>query len=103
MALEDLRQSVLFHNSIDVWIERCAEQDMPWNDTAEYGRFIRYLRDGGLPLNTFNLCAHEAGETQADKKRFAESLAGLKGTNPDYATYTLRLSSGTIKTIREFA
>lgn len=102
MTLENLRQKVLFHNSIDVWVERCAERNAPWNDTAEYGRFIRHLRDGGLPLNSFNLCAHEAGDTQADKKEFVERLAGLKASDPDYATYTLRLSGGTIKTIRDF-
>ncbi len=102
MALEDLRRRVLFHNSIDVWMERCAEAGTPWNDTAEYGRFIRHLRGAGLPLNAFNLCAHEAGETQADKKEFAESLAALKGADPDYSTYTLRLSGGTINAIRAF-
>ncbi len=102
MALEDLRQKVLFHNSIDVWIEACAERGASWQDASEYGRFIRHLRDGGMPLNSFNLCAHEAGETQADKKEFAESLAGLKDANPDYATYTIRLSGGAIESIRAF-
>lgn len=102
MALEDLRRKVLFHNSIDVWIEACAERNTAWNDTSGYGRFIRHLRDGGMPLNSFNLCAHEAGETEAAKKEFAESLARLKGSNPDYAIYTIRLSDGAMGSIRAF-
>ena len=102
LTLEALRQKVLFHNSIDVWIELCTETGTEWRDTAQYGRFIRYLRDAGLNLQSFNLCAHEAGETHAEKKEFAERLANLKGSDPDYATYTLRLSSKAVQAMREF-
>lgn len=102
MTLEELRKKVLFHNSVDVWMEYCAETGRDWKDTEGYGRFIKYLLDKNLNLKSFNLCAHESGETQLDKKEFAERLANLKQTNPQYATYTLRLNGEIIDAIRTF-
>lgn len=102
LTLEDLRSKVLFHNSIDVWKEYCAERGTPWNNTDRYGRFIGHLRRSSLNLKAFNLCAHEAGETEHDKKEFAESLASLKIRDDNYATYTIRLSGSAIDTIRSF-
>ena len=83
-------------------MELCIERSVQWDNPTEYARFIEYLRCRNLNLKTFNLCAHEAGETQLPKKQFAESLANLKTTDPNYATYTIRLSGGTINEIRTF-
>lgn len=102
MPLEDLRTKVLFHNSIDVWIEYCNEKNISWSDTDLYRRFISHLRSKNLNLKTFNLCAHEAGETDLAKKEFAESLVNLKASDADYSTYTIRLSDGIVKAIRAF-
>lgn len=102
MTLEDLRRKVLFHNSIDVWMEYCAERSVSWNDPEGYRRFIGHLLGRSLNLKAFNLCAHEAGETQQEKKEFAETLANLKAGDPNYATYTIRLSGGAMDAIREF-
>lgn len=102
MSLEDLRAKVLFHNSIDVWIQYCNEKGISWNDTDLYRRFIGHLRNQSMNLNTFNLCAHEAGATELAKKEFAESLSNLKRADADYATYTIRLSDGVLKAIRAF-
>ncbi|MYJ27791.1 MAG: hypothetical protein F4097_03370 [Cenarchaeum sp. SB0672_bin_9] len=103
MTLETLRKKVLFHNSVDVWIEYCSETEHDWNDTDGYGKFIKHLLDRNLNLKSFNLCAHESGDTQLDKKEFAEKLANLKQSNPKYATYTLRLNSEIIDAIRALA
>ena len=102
MALEDLQRRVIFHNSIDIWMEYCAEGSIPWNDVQGYSSFIGYLLKNNMNLKAFNLCAHEAGETHSDKKEFAEKLATLKARDPNYATYTIRLSPNAIKTIRGF-
>lgn len=102
MTLETLRKKVLFHNSVDVWIEYCLETNRDWKDTDGYGKFIKHLLDRDLNLKSFNLCAHESGETQLDKKEFAEQLAHLKRTDPQYATYTLRLNGEIIDAIRAF-
>lgn len=99
MALDSLRQRVMFHNSVDVWIAACQERDAEWSDAARYRRFIAYLRGSGLALKAFNLCAHDAGATEEKKTRFAEELAESKD-NPDSAVYTVRLTDQTLGVIR---
>jgi len=100
MSLENLRQKVIFQNSIDVWIESCGEAGRDWLDTHEYMKFIAYLRDKNLNLRAFNLCAHEAGAVEKKKTDFAESLRNIN--EPDASTYSLKLSDSTIDAIRAF-
>lgn len=103
MTLEDISKRILFHNSVDVWIEYCEEAGRDWRDTDGYGKFIKYLLDSSPNMKSFNLCAHESGDTRLDRKEFAERLAYLKRTSPEYATYTLRLNGKMIETIRSFS
>lgn len=102
MSLDDLRNKVIFHNSIDIWIATCGEKNIPWKNVDGYKKFIAYLLKNNLNLKAFNLCAHEAGDTQLDKKEFAESLANLKANDPNAATYTIKLSDQAIELIRKF-
>jgi hypothetical protein len=53
-------------------------------------------------LKAFNLCAHEAGATEEKKTKFADMLAETKNTDPNSATYTIKLNDHTINVIREF-
>lgn len=103
MSLDDLRNKVIFHNSIDVWIATCQEKNTTWKNVENYKKFISYLLKNNLNLKAFNLCAHEAGDTQLDKKEFAESLANLKINDPNAATYTIKLNDSTIQIIRNFS
>lgn len=103
MTLDDLRNKVIFHNSIDVWIEACNEKNHQWSNIDNYKKFISYLLENNLNLKAFNLCAHEAGETQQDKKEFAEKLANLKANDPNAATYTIKLNENAINIIRNFS
>lgn len=103
MQLEDLRQKVAFHNSVDVWIAACNERGVPWNNPAAYKKFIAYLLQENLNLKAFNLCAHEAGAVDEEKTAFAEVLAQSKETDPHSKSYTIRLSDGAISTIRGYA
>ncbi len=100
MSLENLRQKVIFQNSIDVWIESCSEAGRNWLDTQGYMKFIAYLRDRNLNLRAFNLCAHEAGAVEKEKTDFAESLRNIG--EPNAATYTIKLSDSAIDAVREF-
>ena len=98
MSLEALRERVMFHNSIDVWIAACEDAGRAWNDTDGYRAFISKLRAGGMALKPFNLCAHEAGAVEKEKTEFAERLAAIK--HPDCATYTVRLTDGALESLR---
>lgn len=100
MSLEALRKRVLFHNSIDVWIAACEDAGRRWDDTDGYRAFISRLRASGMALKPFSICAHEAGAVEREKTEFAERLAALKSSDPDCATYTVRLTDGALEALR---
>ena len=100
MSLEQLRKKVIFHNSIDVWIAACDENNVDWSSTENYQKFISYLLENNLNLKAFTLCAHEAGETEKEKTKFAEALSEIK--NPNAAVYTIKLNESAINLIKEY-
>ena len=102
LALDIIRKKVFFHNSIDVWISACEEKNIDWFSTENYKKFISYLLKNNLHLKAFNLCAHEAGATEEQKTKFADLLAETKDSDPNTATYTIKLSKDTVDLIREF-
>ena len=102
-ALAIIRKKVFFHNSVDVWISACEEKNLEWNNTENYKKFISFLLENNLQLKAFNLCAHEAGATEEEKTKFTELLAEEKGTNPNAATYTIKLNDHSIDLIRKFS
>ena len=55
-----------------------------------------------LEPKAFNLCAHEAGAVEEEKTKFTELLAEEKNTNPNAATYTIKLNDKSIGLIRSF-
>ena len=102
LALDIIRKKVFFHNSIDVWISACEENNLDWFNIENYKKFISYLLKNNLQMKAFNLCAHEAGATEERKTKFADTLAETKDSDPNTATYTIKLSKDTIDLIREF-
>lgn len=100
MSLDEIRKKVIFHNSIDVWIAACAEKNIDWSNTENYKKFISYLLKNNLNLKVFSLCAHEAGATEQEKTKFADSLSESK--DPNAATYTIKLNDATLDVIRKF-
>jgi len=102
LALDVIRKKVFFHNSIDVWISACEENNIDWFNIDNYKKFISYLLKNNLHLKTFNLCAHEAGAVEEQKTKFAEMLNNEKDSDPNAATYTIKLNDNTIDVIRKF-
>lgn len=100
MSLDEIRKKVMFHNSIDVWIAACSEKNMDWSNTENYKKFISYLLKNNLNLKSFSLCAHEAGATEQEKTKFADTLSESK--DPNAATYTIKLNDTTLDVIRKF-
>ena len=103
LSLDVIRQKVFFHNSIDVWISACNEKNFEWFDIEKYKKFISYLLKNNLHLKSFNLCSHEAGATEERKTKFADILSETKDTDPNTATYTIKLNDITIDVIRKFS
>ena len=102
LSLDIIRKKVFFHNSIDVWISACEEKNLDWFNIENYKKFISYLLKNNLQMKAFNLCAHEAGATEERKTKFADTLAETKDSDPNTATYTIKLSKDTVDLIREF-
>ena len=102
LSLDVIRQKVFFHNSIDVWISACSEKNLEWFDVEKYKKFIAYLLKNNLHLKAFNLCSHEAGATEEKKTKFADILSETKDTDPNTATYTIKLNNTNIDIIRKF-
>lgn len=102
MSLESLRHKVMFQNSIDVWIALMQDRNGRWNDTHGYKKFTSYLRQNGLNLKAFTLCAHDAGATEQEKTDFVEALAQEKDADPNAATYTIRMTDEAMDIIRGF-
>ena len=101
MSLEQLRQKVIFHNSVDVWITACKEKNVSWNDTSKYQKFISYLLENNLNLKAFNLCAHEAGESEQAKTDFAEALRQIH--DPNASIYTIKLTDSALDMIKKYS
>ena len=102
LALDIIRKKGFFHNSIDVWISACEEKNVDWYNIENYKKFISYLLRNNLQMKAFNLCAHEAGATEEKKTNFTDALAEMKASDPNAATYTIKLSKNTVDLIREF-
>ncbi len=103
LALDVIRKKVFFHNSIDVWISACNENNIDWFNTKNYKKFIEYLLKNNLHLKSFNLCSHEAGATEEKKTKFADLLAEIRDSDPNAATYTIKLNDASIDLIRKFS
>ena len=102
MSLEEIRKKVIFHNSVDIWIAACGEKDISWTNPEDYKKFIAYLLKNNLNLKAFNLCSHEAGATEEEKTKFAETLAETKD-DPNSLTYTIKLSDSALDIIRNYS
>jgi hypothetical protein len=102
MSLDEIRKKVIFHNSVDVWIATCTERNLDWTNPEEYKKFIAYLLKNNLNLKAFNLCAHEAGATEDDKVKFANTLAETK-EDPNSLTYTIKLNDAALGVIRSYS
>ena len=102
MSLEEIRKKVIFHNSVDVWIAACGEKNISWTNPEDYKKFIAYLLKNNLNLKAFNLCSHEAGATEEEKIKFAETLAETK-EDPNSLTYTIKLSDSALNIIRNYS
>lgn len=101
MSLSDLRQKVIFHNSVDVWIAFCAEKNYNWTNTNNYRKFIAFLLENNLNMKAFTLCAHEAGDDEAEKTKFAESLSNSTD-DPNSKIYTIKLNDSAMNIICKF-
>ena len=103
LALDDIRKKVAYQNTVDIWIAMCQEQNVNWNNTETYKKFIAYLLQTKLTMKKFPLCSKESGgnfERGHDKTEFGEKLSESNDENS--AVYTIKLIDTAMNIIREF-
>ena len=104
MALEQLRQKVLYQNSIEIWIGVCKEKNIDWYETANYQKFISFLRKNNLNMKQMPICFDESDKASEDghsKKVFANKLAEIG--DEDSFCYAIKLNDSNIELIRKFS
>jgi len=104
MTLEELRNKVLYQNSIEIWIGASKEKNIDWYDTEKYKKFIAFLRENNLNMKQMPICFDESDTAFDDghsKKVFANKLAEFKDENS--ACYSIKLNDANIDLIRKFS
>jgi len=77
MLRKEFINDLLYHNTIDVWIKVCEENNIDWFNVDLYLKFIEYLKSLKIKMDPMNLCIKEAGglfERSAKKAKFLDEL-----------------------------
>jgi|GEM_PF-1468887 len=84
-SVEELRQSLLFNNTLEVWMALCTERGRDWRNLDSYHRFLDHLSKTGVKLDTSVVCPPIKGFSDKPPKAF-----------------NVKLDSGTIEKIKSF-
>ena len=83
--VDELRQSLLYNNTLEVWMALCIERGSEWRDIAEYGKFLDHLSKVGVKLDLSVVCPPIKGFSEKPPKAF-----------------NIKLDPETVKKIRTF-
>ena len=54
-TLDQLRQSLLYHNTIDVWLTLSTEKQWNWRNVQNYEQFLNYIKNNQIELKKLNM------------------------------------------------
>jgi len=54
-TLDQLRQSLLYHNTIDVWLTLSTEKQWNWRNVQNYENFLNYIKNNQIELKKLNM------------------------------------------------
>ena len=54
-TLDQLRQSLLYHNTIDVWLTLSTEKQWNWRNVQNYEKFLNYINNNQIELKKLNM------------------------------------------------
>jgi hypothetical protein len=84
--IEELRQSLLYNNTLEVWTALCAERKKEWKNLDAYQNFLEHLKNVGIRLDVSVVCPPIKGFSEKPPK-----------------AYNIKLDNENIKKIRTFA
>ena len=83
--VDELRQALLYNNTLEVWMALCGEQSRDWKNLESYYKFLDHLSTRGIKLNWSVVCPPIKGFSDKPPK-----------------AYNIKLDDPTVKMIREF-
>ncbi|MDT7865010.1 MAG: hypothetical protein RQ968_02400 [Thermoproteota archaeon] len=98
----NFEENLLFHNTIDVWIKICEDNNVNWNDVNLYLSFIEFLKKNNIKLMPFNLCIKETGGMYKRGKEKAEFLDKLQKIRKSNVVFIVKFDEELINKINEF-
>jgi hypothetical protein len=83
--VDELRQGLLYNNTLEVWMALCAERGREWRNLEEYQRFLDHLSKVGVRLDVSVVCPPIKGFSEKPPKAF-----------------NIKLDNSTVQKVREF-
>ena len=68
--VEELRQSLLYNNTLEVWMALCTERGKEWRNIDGYMRFLDHLSKVGVKLDLSVVCPPIKGFSEKPPKAF---------------------------------
>ena len=84
-SIDELRQALLYNNTLEVWTALCAEREMEWKNLEAYSQFLEHLKRQGIKLDVSVVCPPIKGFSDKPPK-----------------AYNIKLDSDNIRKIRLF-
>jgi hypothetical protein len=68
--VDDLRQTLLYNNTLEVWTALCAERKKDWKNIEAYSNFLEHLKKEGIKLDVSVVCPPIKGFSDKPPKAF---------------------------------
>ncbi len=88
--VKGIREDILFHNTVDLWISYCEAYNLEWNDINGYLAFIDHLKSLGIKMTPMNLCIKETGGLYERGKKKTDFLDKLSKAKVSKVVYTVK-------------
>jgi hypothetical protein len=69
-SVDDLRQALLYNNTLEVWMALCAERGGDWKNLEQYHKFLGHLSSQGVKLDVSVVCPPIKGVSDKPPKAF---------------------------------
>jgi hypothetical protein len=74
--VEELRQTLLYNNTLEVWMALCSERGIDWKNLDQYYKFLEHLANQGVKLDVSVVCPPIKGFSDKPPKAFNIKLDG---------------------------
>ena len=69
-SVEELRHTLLFNNTLEIWMALCAERGRDYRDLDAYLRFLDHLSKEGVKLDVSVVCPPIKGISDKPPKAY---------------------------------